>query len=126
MEKGDTGGFKNMLSYNKDLKQFSRELRRGMTDAERLLWSRIRGKQLKGCQFYRQKIVGNYIADFYCAKANVVIEVDGGQHYSAEGNMKDRERDDFMVSIGLKILRFSDREVFENLNGVMETIWESL
>lgn len=115
-----------MLSYNKDLKQFSRELRRGMTDAERLLWSRIRGKQLKGCQFYRQKIVGNYIADFYCAKADVVIEVDGGQHYSGEGKMKDRERDNFMASIGLKILRFSDREVFENLEAVLEKIYDNL
>ncbi len=56
-----------------------------MTDAERLLWSRIRRKQLKDCQFYRQKVVGNYIVDFYCPKSNLVIELDGGQHYSDEG-----------------------------------------
>jgi len=115
-----------MLSYNKDLKQFSQGLRRDMTEAERLLWSKIRGKQLKGCQFHRQKIIGNYIADFYCAKASLVIELDGGQHYSTEGKMKDRERDDFMAGIGLKVFRFSDREVFENLNGVLETIWNGL
>jgi len=115
-----------MLSYNKDLKQFSQKLRRGMTDAERLLWSKIRGKQLKGYQFYRQKVIENYIVDFYCVKANLVIEADGGQHYSVEGAIKDKERDDFMTSIGLKVLRFSDRDIFNNLNGVMETIWKSL
>ena len=115
-----------MLSYNKDLKQFSQELRQGMTDAERLLWSKIRGKQLKGCQFYRQKTIGNYIADFYCAKANIVIELDGGQHYGTEEKWKDMVRDDFMAGTGLRILRFSDREVFENLNGVLETIWKGL
>ena len=74
-----------MLSYNKDLKQLSRNLRSNMTDAEMLLWSRIRGKQLKGFQFYRQKIIGKYIADFYCPKASLVIEIDGGQHYDIEG-----------------------------------------
>lgn len=57
-----------MFSYNKSLKQLSRNLRKNMTDAERLIWSKIRGKQLKGFQFYRQKIIGNYIADFYCPK----------------------------------------------------------
>lgn len=56
-----------------------------MTDAERLLWSRIRRNQLKGFQFYRQKITGNYIVDFYCPELKLVIEVDGGQHYIAEG-----------------------------------------
>ena len=55
-----------MLSYEKSLKHISRKLRRNMTDAETLLWSKLRGKQLKGFQFYRQKIIGNYIADFYC------------------------------------------------------------
>ena len=52
-----------------------------MTDAEKLLWSRIRGKQLKGVHFYRQKTIGNFIVDFYCPKANLVIKLDGGQHY---------------------------------------------
>jgi very-short-patch-repair endonuclease len=66
-----------MLNYNKTLKEFSRNLRHNMTDAERLLWSKIRGKQLKGYQFYRQKPIGNYIVDFYCPKANIVIELDG-------------------------------------------------
>ncbi len=97
-----------------------------MTEAERLLWSKIRCRQLKGLQFYRQKIIGDYIVDFYCAKANLVIELDGGQHYNKEVQDKDRKRDKFLESLGLKVLRFSDREVFENIDAVMETIWKNL
>lgn len=115
-----------MLNYNKNLKHYSRELRKSMTDAERLLWSKIRSKQLKGHQFYRQKIIDNYIADFFCPKAKLVIELDGGQHYSNDGKEKDAARDAFMAGIGLKVLRFSDRDVFENLNGVVEKIWREL
>ena len=115
-----------MLSYNKSLKQLSRNLRRNMTDAERLLWSKIRSKQLKGFQFYRQKIIGNYIADFYCPKSKLVIEVDGGQHYSAEGKEKDRARYDYMTGAGITVVRFSDREVLKNLDSVLEEIWRQL
>lgn len=97
-----------------------------MTDAEKLLWSKIRGKQLKGFQFYRQKIVGSYIADFYCSKSKLVIEVDGGQHYSTEGKEKDRMRDNYMKRAGITVLRFSDREVLKNLEEVLEEIWRQL
>jgi very-short-patch-repair endonuclease len=91
-----------------------------MTDAEKLLWLRLRARQLKGRQFYRQRIIGNYIVDFYCPKANLIIEIDGGQHYTEEGIKKDKMRDKYMREQGYKILRFSDREIFENLAGVME------
>jgi very-short-patch-repair endonuclease len=97
-----------------------------MTDAERLLWSRLRGKQLKDTQIYRQRIIGNYIADFYCPRASLVIEIDGGQHYSEEALKKDQLRDEYMRDQGMKILRFSDREVFENLNGIVEKIYGNL
>ena len=89
-----------------------------MPNAERLFWSRVRRKQLQGYQFYRQKIIGNYIVDFYCPKAKLVIEIDGGQHYDDEEIKKDNVRDDYMREQRLTVLRFSDREVFENLNGV--------
>ena len=115
-----------MLSYNKNLKEYSRVLRRNMTDAERLLWSKMRGKQLKGCQFNRQKPIGNYIVDFYCRKAKLVVEVDGGQHYSYDGTQKDRVRDAYMSQHGLKVLCFSDREIFENIDGVVEAIFRHL
>jgi very-short-patch-repair endonuclease len=97
-----------------------------MTDTENLLWSKIRGKQLKGYQFYRQKIIGNYIADFYSPKAKLVLELDGGQHYSNDGKERDAVRDAYMACIGLTVLRFSDKDVIENLNGVIEKIWTQL
>jgi len=130
LEKGGEGGFEllemAMLSYNKDLKQLSRNLRSNMTDAEILLWSKLRGKQLKGYQFYRQKIIGNYIADFYCPKSKLVVEIDGGQHYCAEGVMKDNKRDDYMIKAGITVLRFSDRDVLVNLDAVLGKIWSEL
>ena len=115
-----------MLSYEKSLKQLSRNLRTNMTDAEQLLWSKLRGKQLNGHQFYRQKIIGRYIADFYCPKSKLVIEVDGGQHYSVEGTAKDIMRDEYMGNAGITVLRFSDREVLGNIDTVIEKIWSGL
>ena len=97
-----------------------------MTDAESVLWSKIRGKQLKGLQFYRQKIVGNYIADFYCPKSKLIIEVDGDQHYSNEGKEKDTIRDEYMKGAGLTVIRFSHREVLKNIDDVLEEIWRQL
>ena|SRR4030067_765153 len=115
-----------MILYNTKLKKYSQELRRNMTDAERLLWSKLRGKQLKGLQIYRQRIISNYIVDFYCPKAHVVIEVDGGQHYTYEGKKEDKIRDDYLRQQGFKVLRFSDKEIFGNLKGVVERIFENL
>ena len=115
-----------MLLYDNRLKEYSQQLRKNMTDAENALWLKIRGKQLKGHQFYRQKPLGNFIVDFYCPKGNIVIELDGGQHYSDEGKVKDNQRDNYLKGLGLRVLRFSDREVFENMKGVLEKIWSVL
>ena len=97
-----------------------------MTIAERKLWSRIRGKQLNGFQFYRQKILGDYIVDFYCHRAKLVVELDGGQHYTEEGRRRDNSRDHFLQGLGLTTIRFSDREVFENLDGVIDVVMRRL
>ena len=97
-----------------------------MTDAEMLLWSKLRGKQLKGFQFYRQKIIGDYIADFYCPKARLVIEVDGGQHFDVEARKKDREKDDHMAKEGITVLRFSNSDVLGNMDAVLEMIWNKI
>ena len=97
-----------------------------MTDAEKLLWSKLRRKQLKGSQIYRQRIIDDYIVDFYCPKADLIIEIDGSQHYTDEGINKDKIRDNFLKIQGFKVLRFSDKEVFENLKGVVEKIYENL
>jgi very-short-patch-repair endonuclease len=97
-----------------------------MTDAEQRLWFRIRGRQLKGYQFYRQKPIGNYIVDFYCPKAKLVIELDGGQHYKDEGLLKDKVRDEYLAGLGLQVLRFSDRDVLMQTDSVLEKIWSCL
>jgi very-short-patch-repair endonuclease len=115
-----------VLYYNLKLKKYSRKLRKDMTDAERLLWSKLRNKQLKGLQVYRQRIIGNYIVDFYCPKAKLIIEVDGSQHYISEGKEQDKIRDEYMKGIGFAILRVTDRDIFENSNGVVERIFEML
>lgn len=97
-----------------------------MTDAEKLLWSKLRGRQLKNHQFYRQKIIGNYIVDFYCPKGSLVVELDGGQHYTEEGKANDKTRDDYLATIGIKVLRFSDIEALKETNSVLEKIWSRL
>ena len=115
-----------MLFYNTKLKKYSQELRKNMTDAERLLWSRLRKKQLNNFQFYRQRIIGDFIVDFYCPKSKLIVEVDGGQHYQDEEGRRDEVRDDYMKKLGVKVLRVSDREVLKNLQGVVERIYEIL
>jgi very-short-patch-repair endonuclease len=97
-----------------------------MTDAEIILWSKIRMKQLNNSQFYRQKIIGNYIVDFFCPKYHLIIEVDGGQHYSDEMLNADRDRDETLRSMGLTVLRFTNVDIFKNIEGVVIRIIESL
>lgn len=115
-----------MIPYNRKLKQLSRNLRNNMTDAERRLWSRLRGKQLFDLQFYRQKIVFDYIVDFYCYAVKIIIEVDGSQHQTAEGRRKDRERDKDLKELGFKVLRFTSYDVLSNTEGVLMEIEEEV
>ncbi len=111
-----------MIPYNANLKQYSRQLRENMTDAERHLWAKIRMKQLNGYQFYRQKPIGGYIVDFYCPRAKLVIEVDGGQHFFNEKVEDDRIRAEHMRSLGFRVLRFTNTGVLTHIEGVVESI----
>ena len=97
-----------------------------MTDAERRLWSKLRLKQLNGYQFYRQRVIGNYIVDFCSPALKLVIEVDGRQHYSADVASSDKIRDKYLQDCGFKVLRFNDYEVLTNTNGVVENILENM
>lgn len=115
-----------MLPYNDTLKQLSKQLRNNMTDAERYLWKRIRMKQLKGCQFYRQKPIGDYIVDFFYPRAKLAIEIDGSQHSCSEATEYDRIRDEYLMSLGLKVLRFNNTEIMKNIEGVVERIMERI
>jgi very-short-patch-repair endonuclease len=114
------------LPYSMKLKEASKHLRNNMTDAERSLWSNIRMKQFNGYWFYRQKPIGKYIADFYCPKAKLIIEIDGGQHFSGEQAEKDVIRDKFLRALGLKVLRYNNNEVLTNIEGVLENILENI
>jgi len=115
-----------MLPYNKNLKEHARQLRENMTDAERHLWAKIRMKQLKDYQFYRQKPIGDYIVDFFCPKAKLIIEVDGSQHFVNETIEYDRIREEYVSSLGLKVLRFTNTEVLKHIEGVVERIAEEM
>ena len=108
------------IPKNKALLENAKNLRKNMTRQERHLWyDFLRDYPIK---IYKQKIIGNYIADFYCHSALLVIELDGSQHYMAEGADKDRKRTEVLEEIGIEVIRFSNREIDENFNGVCEKI----
>jgi len=111
-----------VLPYNRILNIRSRILRLEMTDAEQLLWFRLRRKQLMGIQFYRQKPVGNYIVDFYAPRAKIVIEVDGAHHHEPPGMEADAERDAYLRRLGVDILRFNNLQILRETEAVLESI----
>lgn len=112
-----------MQPYNKYLKLPSRDLRNSMTNAEQLLWQRLRRKQILGLQFYRQKPILNFIVDFYCPAANLIIECDGGQHYTEDGRSADQIRDQALSELGLVVVRYSNRQILTEIDGVVEQIY---
>lgn len=101
-----------------------RDLRKNLTDAEHLLWSRLRNNQLRGLKFRRQHSVGNYILDFYCSAKRLAIEIDGSQHM--EQQQYDEERNTFLQSKDIHTLRFWNNEVIGNIDGVLEKITQEL
>ena len=106
------------IKYNGKLNSYAASLRKDMTKEERKLWHCfLRQYPVK---FYRQKIIGNYIVDFYCEKAGLVIELDGSQHFETECELKDRERDEFISSLGLKVVRIANNQINKNFRGVCE------
>ena len=114
------------LSHNNNLTKYSQNLRNKPTDAEKKLWSKLRLKQLNDYQFYRQRVIGNYIVDFCSPASKLVIEVDGSQHYSYEGIAADKIRDQYLQDCGLKVLRFNDYDMLTNISGVVEKILENM
>ena len=113
-----------MLKYNPNNKQFAQRLRTEQTDAEKLLWNKIRKKQIKGYLFSRQKPIGNYIADFYCHKLKIVIEVDGDLHYlTEEDRIKDKLRDEYFKKLGITVYRITNIEIYKHLDEVVQGIW---
>jgi very-short-patch-repair endonuclease len=100
----------------------ARALRKNSTDAERALWSEVRDHRLNGAGFRRQVPIGNYIADFVCHSAKLVIELDGGRHFSDQAEKKDAARTTVIKANGFQVIRFSNHDVMTNRAGVLETI----
>jgi very-short-patch-repair endonuclease len=115
-----------MIEYNKNNKILSQNLRNSMTEPEIILWSKLRVRQIKNAMFYRQKPIGNYIADFCCSKEKLVIELDGGGHYTDEVKAKDKERDLYFNSRGFRVLRFTNIDICHNLDAVLKVIWDNI
>ena len=101
----------------------ARELRVTMTDAERRLWSALRGRRLQGYKFRRQHPIGPYIADFVCVEHRLVIEADGGQHAD---NADDQRRTVWLQRRGWRVVRFWNNDILANPEGVQDVIWRAL
>ncbi|MEI6747288.1 MAG: DUF559 domain-containing protein [Methylococcaceae bacterium] len=111
-----------MLPYSRTTKPLARELRKNQTGAEEFLSYHIRRKQILGVQFNRQRPIAGYIVDFYGVEAKLVIELDGSQHYEPDAIAYDFERTKVLESLGLKVIRFDNAQVFSELNGVVSVI----
>jgi len=112
------------MHYDHNNINFARKLRKEMTPWERKLWYCF----LKAypIRFQRQKVIESYIADFYCAKANLIIELDGGGHYNPDAEKKDQSRTNEMESYGLKVIRFCNLDIDKNFYGVCTVIDEEV
>ena len=108
------------MYYNGKNVEYARNMRREMTPWERKLWYCYLNKY--PVRFYRQKTIGNYIVDFYCPKASLIIELDGGGHYAPNSQQKDIERTMELEKLGLKVIRFCNMDIDKNFLGVCEAI----
>lgn len=105
-------------------KTIARNLRKNSTEAEKVLWHRLKNKQMEGFKFRRQQIIGRYVVDFVNFERKLVIELDGSQHIIEK--KRDRERDHWLQTQGFEVLRCWNNEIFENLDGVLEVVREKL
>jgi very-short-patch-repair endonuclease len=102
-------------------KEFRKSLRTNMTQPENMFWQAVRSRNL-GVKFRRQHSIGAYVVDFYCAECGLVIEIDGDSHFSAEGMKYDEERSNYLRAARLEIVRYSNIEVMQQLNAVIDDL----
>jgi very-short-patch-repair endonuclease len=113
--------------YNRTSDKAKRQqLRRNMTKAEFILWQKLKGKQVEGAKFRSQYGVGQFVVDFYCTELKLAIEVDGDSHFQDSAQEYDQERQAFIESMGIRFLRFTNDEVHENLEGVLDRIIQKI
>ena len=113
---------RKIIPYNPNLKELARQLRNNSTKAEIILWQKLKGKQMYGYDFHRQKPIDNYIIDFFCHELMLGIEVDGYSHQIIEVFNKDVKKEGVMNMLGIHILRFSDEQVLKDTDNVIRTI----
>ncbi|MBK6749629.1 MAG: endonuclease domain-containing protein [Pyrinomonadaceae bacterium] len=104
------------------LREFRKDLRKNLTPAEATFWRIVKGSKFEGRKFVRQHSVGNYILDFYCPSEKLAVELDGSLHFSSKGAAEDRERTAFLESKGIRVLRFENREVFDESEWMLDKI----
>ena len=114
------------MPISKQILERAKELRARQTDAERFLWQVLRGRNFGGFKFRRQKPIGNYIVDFYCAEKRLAIELDGGGHADDQQAEYDQQRTKALTHKGITLLRFWNHEIFQETEAVLKTIWEKL
>ena len=118
--------FSMKIYYNPHLKDYSRKLRTQMTDAELKFWNIVRKKQIENIQFFRQRPIGAYIVDFISLSHKIIIEIDGSQHYEVKHKIKDRQRENYLNKLGFMVIRYNDREVLTNIEGVKEGLYQTI
>ena len=115
---------RKIIPYNPALKELARKLRNNATKAERVLWHYLSGKQCFGYDFHRQKPIGNYIVDFFCQELMLAIEVDGVSHNQESVQIKDRQKEEFLKSNGIDVLRFQDSDIYPENRDALRAIEE--
>jgi len=113
---------RKIIPYNPKLKELARQLRNNSTKAEVILWLKLKGKQMYGYDFHRQKPINNFILDFFCNELMLAIEVDGYSHELIEVYNKDLKKDKKLNELGITVLRFSDYQVLKEMDNVLRAI----
>jgi very-short-patch-repair endonuclease len=117
--RGPKSGFRRTID-------FRRKLRKEMTAAEKLFWSKVAHRQFKNLKFRKQHGIGQYIVDFYCPEQKLIIEIDGDSHFTEIAKKEDEKRTQYLESFGYKVIRYNNLEVLNNINGVFEDLLRKL
>lgn len=113
---------KIVINNKPELKDYRKQLRNRSTSAEATLWTYLQKSQLENRKFRRQHSLGNFIADFYCPTEKLVVELDGEGHCHEPGIERDRVKENYLRSIGIRVIRFENKWVFEDVGWVLEQI----
>lgn len=117
----------NFVPYNKELKQRARELRKNQTKAERHIWDKIlKNKQFFWYKFTRQKVLDSFIADFYCSKLKLVVEIDWDTHFNEKTEKYDQDRTQKLNELWIDVIRYTNQEVLENIEWIYQDLKEKL